>query len=293
MALRDVIPPPPIEKLKELQLKRYSLVKFVDLKNFEEAIQGCYVRVLLEMRTERESSAPNNGDSYYIAAVKGAQRGPSYSGFSWDGLTTEWHIIIDLPPCFRSGPNNNIVQFNSISNSDFSQTEYRDWVQMARESGRGFPTTAQLDLRIGLLRDLLVESNIDVSQGPVGKARRRPADADDPEKQREREAQWVKLKQVALEEIKSKYVLLPTPDKLDSKRPDELAQIQRDALDLAGRLRRAISDRNRCRACLRAPNTVVCYPCKHQSLCAGCAKTASVCPICAAVVAEKFEPYTG
>ena len=92
--MRDHIPPPPLENLTQLQLMRYTLVKFIDWKNFDEVIQGCYVRVLLEMRTDRQNTG--SSDSYYIAAVKGAQKGPAYTGFSWDGLSTEWHIVIEL-----------------------------------------------------------------------------------------------------------------------------------------------------------------------------------------------------
>jgi hypothetical protein len=292
MALRDVIPPPSNEKLKELQLMRYTLVKFVDLRNFEEAIQGCYVRVLLEMRADRETTAATSGDSYYIAAVKGAQRGLAYSGFSWDGLTTEWHIVIDLPPCFRSGPNNNIVQFNSISNSPFSPSEYRDWVQMAREAGRTFPTTAQLDLRVSLLRDALRDANIDLSQANATKRRRQNVEPEDPERLREREAKWAKMKEEALLDINSKYKLFPVLDKLKTSKADELNQIHRETLDLSGKLRIAINERNKCRICHVRPNVVVCYPCKHQALCEECSHSVTLCPMCDATVSDKFTPYS-
>lgn len=275
---------------------RYTLVKFVDLRNFEEAIQGCYVRVLLEMRAETTATVPTSGDSYYIAAVKGAQRGPAYSGFSWDGLSTEWHIVIDLPPCFRSGPNNNIVQFNSISNSPFSNNEYRDWVSMAREANRGFPTIAQLDLRLGLLRDALHDANIDpTSQGGNNRRRRQNVEPEDPERLRERETKWATMKEEALAEIQLKYRLFPAIETLRAEKPDRLAQIHREGLDLSGKLRIAINERNKCRICHTRPNTVVCYPCKHQTMCEECSAamaSPAVCPLCAAVVSERFTPYS-
>ena len=292
--LRDVIPPPTCDKLKELQLMRYTLVKFVDLPNFEEAIQGCYVRVLLEMRADAAATATaaGSGDSYYIAAVKGAQRGLAYSGFSWDGLTTEWHIVIDLPPCFRSGPNSNIVQFNSISNSPFSPSEYRDWLQMGREAARTFPTVAQIDLRIGLLRDALRDANIDVSQANASKRRRQNTEPEDPERLRERELRWAKMKEDALREIMEQYRLFPLVDKLKSEKPDKLSHIHREGLDLSGKLRIAINERNKCRVCHSRPNVVVCYPCKHQALCEECSMSLTVCPMCDAPVSEKFTPFS-
>ena len=145
------IPPPSLEQLSRLQLFRTTLVNFIEWKNFEEVVQGCYVRVLLEMRSEdrpRDSS-----DSYYVACVKGAKKGPAYSGFSCDGATTEWHILIELPPCFRATQNGNVVQLNSISNSPFRANEYQAWVHMCREANIPFMSLAQLEFRVSLLSE--------------------------------------------------------------------------------------------------------------------------------------------
>jgi hypothetical protein len=291
-AVRDVIPPPRLEHLQKLQLMRFTLVKFIDWKNFEEVIQGCFVRVLLEMRSDRHQQGANPGaDSYYIAAVKGAQKGPSYTGFSWDGLSTEWHIVIELPPCFRSTPNNNVVQFNSISNSTFKPKEYDEWISMTKEASRGFITAAQIDLRLALLHEHFHASG--TPQG-AGNRRGRGQAAEDPAKAAIRATAVAALHTEAEAAIRAEHVFLPLVDSLTHMKADQLLDVQRECLDLAARLRLLISERSKCLICKTHAHTVVCYPCKHQVSCAACAQTMAHCPApgCGAVVSDKFEPFT-
>ena len=296
MALRDHIPPPPLEHLTQLQLMRYTLVKFIDWKNFDEVIQGCFVRVLLEMRTDRATAG--SSDSYYIAAVKGAQKGPAYTGFSWDGLSTEWHIVIELPPCFRSAPNNNVVQFNSISNSAFKKKEYQEWVAMSREAGRAFITSPQIDLRLTLLQDHFAQANIALgSPGQAGKrSRRAPAAPEDPEKAAQREAHIAEMKQIAEREIRSEHIFLPAPEQLQRLKPEDLLEVQRQCLDLAAQLRLAIAERSKCVICRVHVCSMVLWPCRHQVLCKACSERPdrTKCPVetCEADIVDKFEPFT-
>lgn len=295
MALRDHIPPPSLESLTKLQLMRYSLVKFVDWKNFEEVIQGCFVRVLLEMRHDRTTPNGAGTDSYYVAVVKGAQKGPSYSGFSWDGLTTEWHIVIELPPCFRSTPNNNVVQFNSISNSQFKVSEYEAWVQMSREASRGFITVAQIDLRWSLLQEHMFAAGANPSN-PRRRMQRNITDWVDPDpvKQQHREQLIQKYRKEADDTIRKECVLLPAVEELSNLKYDNLLDIQRECLDLIARIRLAISERIKCHLCGLHLCTVVCYPCKHLVSCKGCAERIVTCPVagCDKPVLDKFEPFT-
>lgn len=295
MALRDHIPAPSIEQLTQLQLMRYTLVKFIDWKNFDEVIQGCYVRVLLEMRTERQTTSST--DSYYIAAVKGAQKGPAYTGFSWDGLSTEWHIVIELPPCFRSAPNNNVVQFNSISNSPFKKKEYQEWVQMSREAQRPFITAPQIDLRLNLLNEHYQMANIALgSPGQGGGKRSRRNNVElDPEKQAAREAAINQMKLQAQEEIRREHIFLPEPDSLCHLKQEQLLEVQRQCLELAAQIRNAISERSKCIVCKKKAATVVFWPCRHQATCKDCSMAPKVCPVdgCdAEMIADRFEPFT-
>lgn len=284
MALRDVIPPPDHDKLCQLQLMRHTLVKFVEQRNFEELITGCYVRVLLEMR---QDTPVTNNDHYYIAAIKGAQKGPAYTGFSWDGLSTEWHVVIELPPCFRSGPNNNVVQFNSISNSPFDAQDYTAWVRMTREAQRGFPTVAQIELRASLLHEAQQECGIDANHG--AKMRRRPA-GENPAAERER---WELLKSEEHKAMKKKYVFFPLVEDLANFKAEKLNELQHEALELAGKLRSTINTRNMCVVCLKKPNTVVTVPCKHQAMCTECCTKQTKCPVkdCGTRIDDHFEPF--
>ena len=293
MALRDHIPAPSIEQLTQLQLMRYTLVKFIDWKNFDEVIQGCYVRVLLEMRTDRQTTSST--DSYYIAAVKGAQKGPAYTGFSWDGLSTEWHIVIELPPCFRSAPNNNVVQFNSISNSPFKKKEYAEWVQMSREASRPFITVPQIGLRLNLLNEHFQLANISLgSPGQGGKRSRRNTVELDPEKQAAREAAINQMKLQAQEEIRREHIFLPEPGSLCHLKQEQLLEVQRQCLDLAAQMRNAISERSKCIICKKNMRSVVFWPCQHSVTCKGCCEAPKMCPVegCSREIADRFEPYT-
>ena len=292
MALRDHIPPPPVENLTQLQLMRYTLVKFIDWKNFDEVIQGCYVRVLLEMRTDRQNTG--SSDSYYIAAVKGAQKGPAYTGFSWDGLSTEWHIVIELPPCFRSAPHNNVVQFNSISNSPFKKKEYQEWVQMSREAARPFITSPQIDLRLALLQEHFAQANIALGSPGQNKSRSRRQQPEDPEKVAARESAIAEMKAEAEREIRAEHVFLPSPESLQQLKSEDLLEVQRQCLDLASSIRLAISERSKCIVCHQHVSTVVGWPCRHQAMCKDCSERTKICPVagCEQEIQEKFEPFT-
>ena len=282
------IPPPSIEQVCKLQLIRTTLVKFIDWKDFDDVVRGCFVRVLLEMRAEDRTR--DNADSYYVAVVKGAKKGPSYSGFSWDGISTEWHIIIELPPCFKSSPNGNLVQLSSISNTPFKATEYQQWVQMTRETGSGFITQGQITLRLQLLQE-------HYQQAVTSRKKARKAAQVAPEDANvsaQREAKIQQMKKECEARIRSSHLLLPLPDKLSAMKITELHEVERQSLDLLQVLRSAINERTKCRVCRNHVCSVVCYPCKHRVLCADCAKTTDICPApqCKSKIQDKFEAFS-
>lgn len=295
-AKRDVIPAPTVEQLCRLQLMRTTLVKFIEWRNFEDVVRGCFVRVLLEMRAEDRREAATGQDSYYIAVVKGAKKGPAYSGFSWDGLSTEWHIIIELPPCFKSSPNGNVVQLNSISNTVFKQQEYQQWVRMTKESGGSFITLSQIDLRVQVLNEHQAQTNVFPSQ------RRKRQTVEDPARQARRDEAIATMKKDMEEKVKKDYVILPLPDHLQTKKCEELVEIERQCLDLISGIRVALNERTKCRVCHKHVCTTVCYPCKHQVMCEICAtrKTEGAeyavvrCPApdCNVLIQDRFEPFS-
>ena len=287
MAIRDQhIPEPGIKQLMRLQLFRYNLVHFIENKLFPTLIQGCFVRVLLEMRAITGGSA--GGDSYYIAMVKGAQKGPAYAGFSWDGMTTEWHIIIDLPPCFRNTPNSNVVQLNSISNSPFKPAEYQSWVQMAKEAGNHFVTIAQIDLRHQMLQE-----DLDLHGRGKGGRRAQETNMSDEERQRA----LVRDQQAAVEKgrirvsIEETHNILPAQEDLSKLPVENLSNLEQMCLGMLNRVREEINNRTKCMLCKNHYSTVVCYPCKHQVLCRACSENVVNCPACNQLCQDKFEPF--
>ncbi|KAG5484451.1 hypothetical protein LSCM1_07820 [Leishmania martiniquensis] len=278
---------PPLVMLQRLQLFRSTLVNFLEWRNFSDVVHGCYVRVLLEMRSTEENRR-ESPDNYYIAFVKGAQRGPVYSGFSADAVTTEWHIVIELPPCFRSTQNGNVVQLNSISNSPFRQAEYQNWVDMTNETRElAFPSLPQLQFRLGMLEE-----------------HKQQALAPEPRRHRNGEdAQTATLRERALEEKRNRitmeilatHVKLRRIDQLKTLSLEDLQEVEREILDLITGVRISINERSKCMLCHNRICTEICYPCKHQVLCKDCAKSIrGRCPApkCRIPVQYTFEAFT-
>lgn len=278
---------PPLEMLQKLQLFRSTLVNFLEWRNFSDVVHGCYVRVLLEMRSAEENRR-ESPDNYYIACVKGAQRGPVYSGFSADAVTTEWHIVIELPPCFRSTQNGNVVQLNSISNSPFRQAEYQNWMEMTNETpGLTFSSLPQLQFRLGML-----EEHKQQALSPVPRRRRV---GEDPASVALRDKSIQEKRKNIMEEMMATHVKLPRIDQLKTMQLESLQEVEREILDLITEVRVVINERSKCMMCHNRICTEICYPCKHQVLCKDCSKNIhGHCPVkgCAAPVQYTFEAYT-
>lgn len=279
-------PPPSLEQLRRLQLMRTALVNFIEWKNFSDVVSGCYVRVLLEMRTEEKQRDNVDNNNYYITCVKGAKRGPSYGGFSCDGGTTEWHILIELPPCFRATTNGNVVQLNSISNSAFLPNEYQSWINSCREAKQPFPTLAALEFRHQVLQEHKLQA--------VTPAYRKRKD-EDPAVAEQREMKLQLLRESVRQEIVETHAFFPHAERLKSSTLEELQDVERQCLDVIGKVRMALNEKSKCVLCCSHASTVVCYPCKHQVTCKHCIDNVTdTCPApgCGAVVTQKFEAYT-
>jgi hypothetical protein len=282
-SVTDVIPPPPLPALHRLQLMRYTLVKLImECRNFEDIMTGCYARVLLEMRQNRSgSTAGASGNNYFIVKIKGVHRGPSYSGFSWDGVTTDFHILIEIPSCFRStNPSNNYVQLNSISNSPFSDAEYDEWVRLHREAQCPFQSVMQLDLRWATLQEHL-------EQIKLLNARQSRSEHVDP-------VVAERIRTRARLEVKDEYVCMPQADQLSKLSSDDLYQLQRRCHEMMEQLRQQVYTRTRCQVCNQRTSMLICYPCKHQVLCVECQNTVTHCPVksCGKAIQNRIKPFT-
>ncbi|KEG06636.1 hypothetical protein DQ04_12981020 [Trypanosoma grayi] len=283
--LDEQTPPPALDMLHRLQLFRTTLVNFIEWKNFEEVVRGCFVRVLLEMRSE--DVRRDNSDHYYIACVKGARRGPKYSGFSADMANTEWHIVIELPPCFRATQNGNVVQLNSISNSPFRLSEYQQWVEMTREAGHAFISPPQLQFRLDMLEEH--------KQQALTPEPRRKRYGEDPQTSERRERALNALREQLRAEVVSTHVQMPLIGELQLRPLEQLQEIEREVLEMISKVRMTINERSKCMVCHRRLCTVICYPCKHQVLCKDCSTNiCGRCPVnsCNVPVQETFEAYT-
>lgn len=270
-------PPPSLEQLRKIQLFRTTLVNFLDYRDFESAIKGCFVRVLLQMQ-ERGGSDPS--DSYYIAPIRGAKKGPSYGGFSCDGTMTDWHILIDLPPAFRATANGNVLQLPSISNTAFKQSEYEQWITMNKQHNIPIITNAQLEMRLNMLDQDRKAESFAVQMGKKGKQ------IDD--------ATIRRLKAEIEPIVMSDHHSFPTPDNLEKQSVERLQAIEQQCLDFMSTIRVAINERSKCCKCRTHVATVVFCPCKHQVVCKECMDKITHCPAanCGEPVQTKFDIFT-
>lgn len=271
------VPPPTLEQLRKLQLFRTTLVNFLDYKDFENAIKGCFVRVLLQMQN-RVGSDPN--DSYYITPIKGAKKGPSYGGFSCDGTMTDWHILIDLPPAFQATSNGNVLQLPSISNTAFKVSEYEAWIAMSREYSIPIITNAQLEMRCNMLEQDRKNESLLVQMGKKGK-----------------QIDEATIKRLRLEVepiVMSEHHVLPIADSLEKLSVERLQEIEQQCLDFMSTIRVAINERSKCCKCKQHVATVVFCPCKHQVVCKECMEGVTICPAvdCGEYVQTKFDIFT-
>lgn len=241
--------------------------------------------VLLEMRSE--DVRRDNSDHYYIACVKGAKHGPKYSGFSADMASTEWHIVIELPPCFRATQNGNVVQLNSISNSPFRFSEYQQWIDMTRVAGLSFVSMPRLQFRLELLEEH--------KQQALTYELRRKRHGEDAQTADKRERALGFLRDQIAAEVHNTHVQMPLINELEQRSLEQLQEIEREMLEMISRVRMTINERSKCMLCRRRLCTVICYPCKHQVLCKDCAANiGGRCPVqsCTIPVQETFEAYT-
>lgn len=264
--------PPSLELMRSLQLYRTTLSRFLENDDFPKMITGCYVRVLLELRSEDAGTIADSSDRYFIACIKGAKQGESYTGFTTDGSTTNWHIVIELPACFNASKNGDVVQLNSVSNSLFRQTDYQQWIDITRQYNQKFPSIPTMMFRqTTLARDMEEHSRLSVHN------------IDDVTRNR------------IEEEVKKEFVVFPSTAQLRALKLDELEEIERRVLDLITSVRVSVNERFKCIVCRKAYCTEICYPCKHQVLCKNCAQhIGGVCPApgCTTAVQETFEPFS-
>lgn len=248
--------------------------------DFVERIKGCYVRVLLDVRTRSASQDPN--DRYFIACVKGAIHGETYTGFCSDDTTTDWHITIHLPPCFDVTANADVLQLNSISNSLCRPSEYQQWLTIHQDHRTPLPKVVSLHYRLTVLESDKMEAS---EASPSTRQRQRCA-------VEESGANSSTLQRVMVE-----YMALPRPADLANLTVEDLEVIQRDALTELIRTRREMKRRLLCAVCQANEPTHVCYPCTHQVLCRHCAENigstqSPTCPVCRCPAIDLFEPFS-
>lgn len=279
----QISPVPTLQQLHKVQLMRTTLVTLLESDDFERAVRGYFVRVLLEMRSDGpgdQQPAPGGSpDDYYLAPIIGATTGAEYTGFSCSGDMTNKYIIIELPPVFRHTPRGNELQLNSISNTALKPQEYERWKLLSRTNNIATITNAQLELLAESLKKELT----------VLKQRRKEvnflAGLPEAEMQQKREALEVLLA--------NQFMRLPLTADLGKHSVATLQQYEYEVLDMVTRIRNTISEKTKCRVCKERKANTVFLPCKHEAVCSQCSHKITHCPVatCLKQIDVRIDPY--
>lgn len=300
---------PTLQQVQQTQLTRVEIVRILNDPNLAQLIKNCFVRVLLEIETDRED--------YRAFAIKEVTRGRPYRGFSSDpNVSTDVHIELHLPQRLR-GINGVSFQLNSVSNSHITQAEYDVWLQSplidgdeadlderkvrlrghpalhrthssssSGQASRPQPQAAQDTSANGGNNAATLQPNSTIAVGarpsanePLNSTRGVPDDIS-PEHAR----------RVVMEELREKNAIFVNPAFAEHK-TSLLKTAERDLQDYLEKVREAITSlRQTCVACMDRPPSVITMPCKHKVLCRLCATQVSSCPVCRETAVELFEP---
>ena len=286
---RDSTPIPSCAEICRIQLFRTTLVRLLDQDErvVNDYCSGCFVRVLIELTDSSASDAtpnPRSTNDYHCAVLRGVRRLEPYDGFTWDNTTTDLHFDIELPSRPSSQPN--YVQLNSISNSPIQEAEYAQWIREMRQNGVPICTPSQIDLRLSVL----TQQSRACLRAHEAKAKR--------QKNKEEKASASRIsnaKAEILEKLRERHREYPLSSAIGSMPREALCSLEGELQRELERVRRVITDKEKCVVCRSKPCEVICYPCRHQVVCVLCSKGMTVCPVaqCGMQVLDIIEPFGG
>eukprot|EP00756_Hemistasia_phaeocysticola_P028578 Hpha_TRINITY_DN16182_c1_g8::TRINITY_DN16182_c1_g8_i1::g.8095::m.8095 len=315
---------PRLEQVNALRLSRSQCVRLLSRKDtsaddLECAFRGCFVRVLLE--TAAGPAATSRGQLYRIARIEGTQQGDAYGGYSNQEDVTTTYLSLDVASSAQGAPHasrRGTIQLNSISNSDFTTSEYNEWLSRRRLNG-GVPSVADLAPKcrelVAILGDhhtsrgpLMETSRLDYFCGraPVtseGKKRRiQPPprgcgvgmDAEPSQLQRALQIaqRTISVQSQEIAELRRKLgARLEFPKDLDPLEPNSLFDLEEQVGDYLAQVRQRRRDLNQCKVCMAKESEVVLLPCRHQAMCRDCEKRMTICPMCRTPIEDRIYPH--
>ena len=136
--------PVTIKQLSKLRLGRESLEKWINEKDFEEIIQGCFVRVLLGEKQGKRL--------YRIAVIRGVQNSDAVYKIG-DSFTTKLLVL-------NSGNAHKTFKMDFISNGDFTADEYKEWQEQMQKCGLPPLTTKDVDRKIKHIKSFVQKKKL-------------------------------------------------------------------------------------------------------------------------------------
>lgn len=298
---------PSHEQAVQTQLTRNDIVHLLTNPNIKEIVEGCFVRVLLEIETGHED--------YRVFTIRGVQHGESYTGFSTDpNLATTIYMDLDLPPRLR-GINGVTFQLNSISNSKMSAQEHSVWKgHQEQQEGviGGYDGWAARAQRVQQHQQAHHRSRGHHHQQQPQQGAQQPAPqqgvglmgtvapadglhrsntvAPGPANAEQEEITRSQIQRIVMEELREKYAVFVNPEYSKAMKTAHLRMVERDLGEYLDRVRECLNTRPTCVVCMDRVPTVVLLPCKHMVLCRLCASQVTCCPCCRETAVEVFEP---
>eukprot|EP00993_Chasmostoma_nieuportense_P001704 NODE_2560_length_1147_cov_103.389216_g2440_i0.p1 GENE.NODE_2560_length_1147_cov_103.389216_g2440_i0~~NODE_2560_length_1147_cov_103.389216_g2440_i0.p1 ORF type:complete len:311 (+),score=65.85 NODE_2560_length_1147_cov_103.389216_g2440_i0:83-1015(+) len=301
---------------EKARLTRDDLEQLVSHPCFDELAPGCFVRVLLE--------GEGDGRKYRLGQINGVTTSPANYTF---GNLVSTNKLLHL----NFGAFTATYQMNTISNADLSQEEFDLWMEYASDPQSISEELLHKQVQLSAFKNSgsvlsLLQQDPSPSDRPATTVLSSSWDAAKefiagPQEFEQQTKRRLLEKEKRLNELEIKLVqererfqqcmqkkekeLLASqqamssfrmhteefPTDLDKLSTAELTKLELKVEDYRLRIRSLISEKSKCAICMEAEACVIFYPCKHQTVCATCAKAVKRCPMCRAAIKDSFTPF--
>eukprot|EP00756_Hemistasia_phaeocysticola_P028570 Hpha_TRINITY_DN16182_c1_g3::TRINITY_DN16182_c1_g3_i1::g.8082::m.8082 len=287
---------PRIDQLNAVRLSRAHCVRLLCRQDTssDDVFRGCFVRVLLETSTRTSQQ------QYRIARIQGTQEGEAYGGYSRDEELTTTYLTLDVSSSASS--RGHIIQLNSISNSDFTASEYAEWID--RVSNDDLPCVSELAPKCRELARIFGDHTaralvkpFRLNPAPVTKDFLGKKQCVQPHPRES--ALQVAQRTIAFQsqEIADLQRRLEArhefPKDLDPLETNALFALEEEVANYLTELRQRRRDLNQCKCCMSKESDVVLLPCRHQAMCRDCERRVTHCPLCRTYIEDRIYPHRG
>ncbi|KAF2458496.1 hypothetical protein BDY21DRAFT_378319 [Lineolata rhizophorae] len=140
-------PSPDLRDFHRCHITRDGASRFGLWPEFEEVVQGCYVRICIGLDPQTKQQA------YRMAQIKGFQSGEPYQLEDKTGI-----FFYDRYPIVTNGKLERAYPWQTCSNSKYGAEELAQFLVSLSEAGMARPTKRQLEARVDRINEFLSKS---------------------------------------------------------------------------------------------------------------------------------------